>query len=112
MHELTDVMPSRFHMTVPRTFRRSAAIPRAVVLHTGDLPSSDVEQIDGVPATKALRTLIDVASSGEIPLPDLQHAFGEAARSGKITRAEIAAAKADAAQRDVLRLLQGKGGNR
>ena len=112
LHELTDVMPSRLHMTVPRTFRRSAAIPKSVVLHVSDLSPSDIEQIDGVPVTKSLRTLIDVAPSGEVPLPDLQLAFAEATRAGKITRAEIAAAKADAAQRDVLRLLQGKGGNR
>ena len=108
LHELTDVMPSRFHMTVPSAFRRSATIPKALVLHLSDVPSSDVEQVDGVPVTKALRTLIDVAASGELSLPDLQVAFAEATRSGKITRAEVAAAKAHGAQRDVLRLLQGK----
>lgn len=112
LHELTDVMPSRLHMTVPKTFRRSAAIPKSVVLHIADLPPSDIEQIDGVPATKALRTLIDVAVSGEVPLEDLQLAFAEAARAGRITRAEIAVAKTDPAQQDVLRLLQGKGGTR
>jgi len=108
LHELTDVMPSRLHMTVPKTFRRSATIPKAIVLHMSDLPSSAVEQIDGVPTTKALRTLIDVAFSGEVPLEDLQLAFAEATRSGRITRAEIAVTKTDATQRDVLRLLQGK----
>lgn len=107
--ELTDVMPSRLHMTVPKTFRRSATIPKVIVIHMSDLPSSAVEHIDGVPVTKALRTLIDVAGSGELPLPDLQLAFAEAIRSGKITRAEIVAAKTDAAQRDALRLLQGRG---
>jgi predicted transcriptional regulator of viral defense system len=112
LHELTDVMPSRLHMTVPKTFRRSVAIPKSIVLHISDLPPSDIEQIDGVPATKAIRTLIDVVSSGAVPLPDLKLAFAEAARSGKITRAEIAVAKTDAAKRDVLRLLQGKGGTR
>lgn len=110
LHELTDAMPSRLHMTVRKTFRRSAAIPKSVVLHIADLPPSDVEQIDGVPVTKALRTLIDVVASGEVPLPDLQLAFAEATRSGKITRAEVAVAKTDASQRDVLRLLHGKGG--
>ena len=110
LHELTDGMPSRLHMTVPRTFRRGTAIPKALALHLADLPPSDIEQIDGVPVTKALRTLIDVAASGDVPLSDLQLAFAEAARSGKITRAEIAAANTDAAQRDVLRILQGKGG--
>ncbi len=112
LHELTDVMPSRLHMTVPKTFRRSAAIPKGVVLHLADLPQSDVEQIDGVPVTKALRTMIDVAASGDVPLPDLQVAFAEATRTGKITRAEIADAKTDAVRRDILRRLQGKGGKR
>ena len=112
LHDLTDAMPSRLHMTVPGAFRRSAAIPKAVVLHMADLPPSDIEQIDDVPVTKALRTLIDVAASREIPLADLQLAFVEATRSGKITRAEIAAAKTDAAQRDVLRILKAKRGKR
>lgn len=112
LHEMTDVMPSRLHMTVPNTFRRSAAIPKSIVLHLADLPPSDIEQIDGVPVTKALRTLIDVADSGEVLLPDLKLAFAEATRSGKITRAEIAAAKTDAAHRDILRLLQPKGSAR
>lgn len=110
IHELTDVMPSRLHMTVPRTFRRSAVIPKVLVLHQADVPPSETERIDGVPVTKALRTLMDVAASGEVPLPELRLAFAEAIRSGKITRAEVAAAKGDAGQRDVLRLLQGSGG--
>jgi predicted transcriptional regulator of viral defense system len=112
LHELTDVMPSRLHMTVPKTFRRSAAIPKSVVLHIADVPPSDIELIEGVPVTKALRTLVDVATSGEVPLPDLKLAFAEATRSGKITRAEITGAKPDAAHRDVLRLLQANGSTR
>ncbi len=112
LHELTDATPSRLHMTVPKTFRRSAAIPKAVVLHIADLPLSDVEQIDGVPVTKALRTLVDVARSGEVPLPDLKLALSEATQSGRITRAEIAGAKTDSAHGDVLRLLQAKGSTR
>ena len=101
-------MPCWLHMTVPRTFRRSAAIPKAVVLHTAEVPPADIELIDGVPVTKALRTLIDVASAGEIPLPDLKLAFAEAARLGNITRAAILAAKMDAARRHILRILLGQ----
>ncbi len=112
LHQLTDVMPSRLHMTVPKTFRRSAAIPKTVVLHTADVPPSDIERIDGVPVTKALRTLIDVASSGQIPIADLELAFAEAVQSGNISRAEIAAAKMVPAQRAVLRLLQRREGKR
>jgi predicted transcriptional regulator of viral defense system len=112
LHELTDIMPSRLHMTVPKAFRRSAAIPKAVVLHIAEVPPADIERIHGVPVTKALRTLIDMATSGEIPLADLERAFAEAVESGNITHAEIAAAKMDAARRDILHALQGQAGKR
>jgi len=99
-------------MTVPKTFRRSAAIPKAVVLHTAEISPCDIEQIDGVPVTKALRTLIDVASSGEIPLADLELAFAAAVQSGNITRADISAATMDATRREILRELRGQAGKR
>jgi predicted transcriptional regulator of viral defense system len=112
LHELTDAMPSRLHLTVPKTFRRSTALPKSIVLHTANVPASDIELIEGVPVTKALRTLIDLTISGALPLSDLRRGFVEASRSGMITRKEIAAAKADMNLADVLRLLQGKASNR
>ncbi len=106
LHELTDTMPARIHMTVPTGFRRSVPIPKSVVLHTADLAPAEIEQLDGVPATKALRTLVDVAIAGDLPIDDLQSAFGGAVRSGKITRAEIRAAQADPLRHDALQILQ------
>ena len=108
LHELTDVMPSRLHMTVPTGFRRSAAKPKAVVLHKSQLSSSDVEHVDGVPVTKPLRTLLDVTASASLTGEDLRTAFAEAVRTGKITRAEIAAVKRDPLRREGLRVLQGR----
>ena len=64
LHEMTDVMPRRLHMTVPRTFRRSVAIPKSIVLHVANLAHSDIEQIDGVPAHQGALHTIDVAPSG------------------------------------------------
>lgn len=37
LHELSDGMPARIHMTVPSDFRRSAPTPSALVLHKKDL---------------------------------------------------------------------------
>lgn len=108
LHELTDVMPSRLHMTVPTGFRRSVATPKAVVLHMAHLSSSDVEHIDGVPVTKALRTLLDVLAGASFSREDLRTAFAQAVRTGKITRAEIAAVQRDPLRRDSLRVLQGR----
>lgn len=104
LHGLTDVMPSRVHMTVPGHFRRSAAIPKALVLHIAAVPPAEVEIVDGVPVTKALRTLLDVAASEGAPIQDLRAAFAEAKRTGKITRTEIA----EADSRPLLRKLEGR----
>ncbi|MBM3736941.1 MAG: hypothetical protein FJW39_14250 [Acidobacteria bacterium] len=106
LHELTDAMPSRVHMTVPAGFRRSAPIPKALVLHIADVPSSEVELVDGVPVTRALRTLLDVAAAGTVPIEDLRRAYSQAVRGGSITRAEIVAIEADPAQRDFLSKLK------
>jgi predicted transcriptional regulator of viral defense system len=109
LHELTDAMPARIHMTVQTGFRRGAAIPKALILHVADLVPSEVEQLDGVPVTKPLRTLIDVAISGDVPIDDLQAAFSGAARSGKITRAEIHLPQADPLRNATLQILQAGG---
>ncbi len=110
LHELSDAMPSRVHMSVPRDFRRSAATPKALVLHMADVPAAEVEIVDGVPVTKALRTLLDVASAEAVPIEDLRAAFAEANGTGKITHSEIAEAESDTTRRDLLRKL--KTGNR
>ena len=37
LHELSDLMPSKLHMTVPREFRRNSTIPEILVLHRAHL---------------------------------------------------------------------------
>src|SRR6185503_2350349 len=36
IYELSDVMPAKMHMTVPRTFRRGVTIPKLLILHYFD----------------------------------------------------------------------------
>lgn len=107
LHELTDTMPARVHMTVPANFRRSAPTPKGLILHRGTCEPREVETIDGVPVTRALRTLLDVAAMGAAPREDLRAALAEAQRSGKVTRREIAAAEGDPQRRDWLRKITG-----
>lgn len=109
LHELTDAMPARIHMTVPPGFRRSAAIPRPLSLHVAMVAPRDVEIVEGVPVTKALRTLLDMAKTGDVAMEELQGAFREAVRSGKITRMEIAEAESDPDRRELLRRLKERG---
>src|SRR6266705_2747171 len=51
LHDLSDVMPAKLHMTVPRNFRRNSKIPRVLVLHFADPPQSDIGAADGVRVT-------------------------------------------------------------
>lgn len=62
LHSMSDVMPSRIHLTVPkRGFRKEP--PAGVVLHRAELSQSEIEQRHGYRVTTPLRTLLDVAAS-------------------------------------------------
>lgn len=107
LHGLTDLMPSRLHMTVPPNFRRSAPIPRSLKVHQAGLVEHEVERLDGVPVTNAIRTLLDLMTSGDVAVAGLRSALALATKSGTVTRAQIAAAETSAEWRDAIRTLQG-----
>ena len=71
LHELSDLMPAKLHMTVPKSFRRNSEIPRALVLHLADLPQSDIANANGVRVTKPMRTILDLLEGGEVPFATL-----------------------------------------
>jgi predicted transcriptional regulator of viral defense system len=93
LHNLSDVMPAKLHMTVPKSFRRNSEIPRVLVLHFADLPPSDMGAVHGVRVTKAMRTILDLLDSGEVPLATLRQALREGLRRGLIRRSEIVEAR-------------------
>jgi predicted transcriptional regulator of viral defense system len=63
VHELSDANPTKVHITVPRTFRTHRALPPYLVLHYADLPDEDIELVNGLPVTNAIRTLRDISST-------------------------------------------------
>ena len=89
LHELSDVMPARLHMTVPPGFRRMAAIPEVLRLHRARLGSRDVQTIDGVRVTAPMRTLLDVISEGATAQELLVQAVDEALRRGVVMRRQL-----------------------
>jgi predicted transcriptional regulator of viral defense system len=89
LHDLTDLMPSQLHMTVPRRFRRNSKIPRQLVLHYDDLPETSMEIAAGVRITRPLRTILDVLAAGHLPEPILRQALREGLRRGTIRRSEV-----------------------
>ena len=93
LHDLSDVMPAKLHMTLPKSFRRNSKIPRVLVLHLADLPRSDIGDANGVQVTKPMRTILDLLVGGEVPLATLRQAVREGLRRGLIRRSEIAEAR-------------------
>src|ERR1700722_19942405 len=93
LHDLSDVMPAKLYMTVPRSFRRNSEIPRVLVLHFADLPQSDIGAAYGVRVTKPMRTILDLLEGGDVPPAILRQALREGQRRGLIRRSEIAKAR-------------------
>lgn len=67
LYQLSDVLPSRIHITVPPTWRRRPSMPSLLVLHRAHLPESDQTWVGPVPVTTAGRTIRDVFDAGLDP---------------------------------------------
>jgi predicted transcriptional regulator of viral defense system len=89
IHELSDVNPTKLHMTVPPMFRRSAKAPAILVLHHALLDSKDVEQRQGFRVTRPLRTIVDLAVTEQVSRDLIAQALAEGRNRGLITAREI-----------------------
>jgi len=86
--ELSDVNPARIHLTLPVGYRvRRRKVPGVLVLHWADLPEKDVGSVEGVPVTKAARTIRDCAESHIGPAL-LRQALEDGIRTGWLRRKE------------------------
>jgi predicted transcriptional regulator of viral defense system len=105
LHELSELLPARVHLTVPPTFRKKP--PPGVVLHKAALAPADVEERVGFRVTTPLRTLLDAAASGT-SREQLAKAVREALGRGLVRKSKLAeAADADPRFHRVIEILGG-----
>jgi predicted transcriptional regulator of viral defense system len=91
LHDLSDVLPSQVHLTLPDAWRkRRLRVPDGVVLHHGDVPDRERQWFGPVPATSPLRTLEDCATE-HVPPELLRDAALDALDRGLVARAELIA---------------------
>ncbi len=65
LHDLSDALPAKRHMTVPAAWsKRRLRLPRGLVLHFADVPKTAMTWLGPVPITTPLRTVTDCASGG------------------------------------------------
>jgi predicted transcriptional regulator of viral defense system len=64
LHDLSDVLPKRVHLSVPTTWRqRRLRVPRGLVLHYATVRPEERVWIGPVPVTEPGRTLLDCAQA-------------------------------------------------
>lgn len=90
LHDLSDVLPGKVHLTLPSTWRRRRLrVPAGLVLHFADLGAPDRASFAAVPVTAPLRTLWDCIEADVAPSL-VDQAILQARRRGLITAAEEA----------------------
>ncbi len=105
-HDLSDVNPSKLHMTVPARFRRSGKLPKVLVLHRGTFHKDDVQAAQGFRITRPLRTIADLLAEGSVQMDHMEQAVKQAFQRGLITRSQLksAARIPDSIKRQIERL--------
>lgn len=94
LHDLSDLLPSQVHLTLPEAWRtRRLRVPDGVVLHYGDVAEGERRWFGPVPATSPLRTLEDCAAQQISPEP-LRSAALDALGRGLVARRELAGVEA------------------
>jgi predicted transcriptional regulator of viral defense system len=84
LHGLSDVNPAKIHITVPRKHRIVRTVPPLYVIHHAELGTSEVEYVDGIPATSPLRTIMD-CSRAHLGPSLIKQAIDDGVRRGLFT---------------------------
>ena len=84
IYELSDLMPTKLHMTVSAKFRRLNTLPSILVLWKGNLDTADICSMRGFAVTTPRRTLLDIISSGHLEDYIVEQAFSEALAQGML----------------------------
>ncbi len=93
IYELSDVMPAKIHMIVPKSFRKWAKTPKVLVLHYQDLKSKDVQSWNGINVTKPLTTVLNLMEANQTSPEFIQQAFAEGVERGLIPLYELRSEK-------------------
>jgi len=62
LYGISDVNPSRVHLTVPKAARLRREHPEWIMIHRADLMGQEISQHEGMPVTTVERSITDVLS--------------------------------------------------
>lgn len=89
IYDLSDLNPAKLHITVPPNFRRFNAIPKALILHKGLVPESDIETMQGFRVTRPPRSILDLIAEKTVSEDFIEQAAKESYDKGYINRSKV-----------------------
>lgn len=84
IYELSDLMPEKLHMTVPKNFRRFNDTPNILVLYKAEISKSDIRLMRGFAVTTPTRTILDLIHSKHLDISLVKQAYNEALKKGML----------------------------
>ena len=90
IHDLSDVMPAKYHLSVPTRFRRYHLPPENLILHFTNLRPEEVWEFEGYKVTTPERTICDVLLDEEISEELVIQAISDGFNKGVISQAQVA----------------------
>lgn len=85
LYDISDAMPAKLHMTVPRSYRRHGEIPKILQIHYGVNKPGDFEERRGYRVTKPYKTIIDLIRSRNTSPEIINQAIKQSIDKGYIT---------------------------
>ena len=86
---LSDISPSRVHITLPKSFRVRRKVPGHLVVHHEHLPDDAIAMFEAIPVTTVKRTIED-CHRVHIGSALLRQALADAEREGFLTPSVVA----------------------
>jgi len=96
LHDLSDVLPRKAHLTLPGSWRsRRLRVPKGVVVYHEDVAKKERVQLGSIPVTTVRRTLLDCVSS-HVSLEFIEAALRQARARGFIDKEDVKVVRARA----------------
>jgi predicted transcriptional regulator of viral defense system len=86
--DVSDINPSKVHITVPRAHRTQRQVPNGYVIHREDLPEEDIAAIEGIPVV-TLALAVEQCAAAHIGLDLLEQAVRTGRAHGLLSPAQV-----------------------
>lgn len=89
LYDLSDLQPTKLHITVPRNFRRHSKIPNILQLHYSTFSAAECEERSGYLITKPFRTIVDCIRTGTISNEFILQAIHQSLQKGYLRNSDL-----------------------